>query len=90
MMRGYDNWHSKKADILQLYRLGRDVGTIAGLTGTPKIRIERELARTIETDKTLEQRHLQAQYPKRRRMLRFSAAVIVLSNNEHFRAVNEY
>ena len=39
MMKGYDNWHSKKAEVLQLYLLGKDPRHIAGLTGVPKIRI---------------------------------------------------
>lgn len=89
-MQGYDNYRHKKADILRLYLSGRDVGYITGQTGTPKIRIEHELAKAIEKDKTLESRHLRARYPKQRRALRYPGAVILIDPREQFRAVNEY
>ena len=89
-MQGYDNYRFKKADILQLYLNGRDVGYIAGQTGTPKIRIIRELAKAIERDKTLENRHFRARYRKQRRKLRYPAATFVIDPREATRAVGEY
>lgn len=77
MMKGYDNWHSKKAEVLQLYLLGKDPRHIAGLTGVPRIRIEHEMAKATERNPDILRRHMAARYPKKRCALRFPGAVII-------------
>ena len=89
-MQGYDNYRFKKDDILRLYLLGKNEGQISGLTGVPKIRIRRELAKAIEKDPALLKRHLAACYRKQRRMLRYPTAMIVIDPRELAKAVKEY
>jgi hypothetical protein len=89
-MKGYDNWERKKADVLRLYLMGKEPRLIAGLTGVPRIRIEHEMNKANEMNPDLLQRHLAAQYPKRRSRMRFISAVILIDKRERYRAVNEY
>ena len=43
-----DPWTQKKAYVLELYLQGKSPAVISGLTGVPRIRIERELNRLTE------------------------------------------
>jgi len=50
-----------------LYLQGKTPGTIAGLTGVPKIRIEREVGRMVKRNSKFLTMHLESrQYPSRR------------------------
>lgn len=61
---GY-RWH--KHQIIELYLQGKTAGIIAGLTGVPKIRIERETQRMTRCNTRILAMHLEAaQYPSRR------------------------
>ena len=61
---GY-RWH--KHEIIELYLQGKAPGIIAGLTGVPKIRIEREMDRMVQRNSKFLTMHLEAkQYPSRR------------------------
>lgn len=61
---GY-RWH--KHEIVELYLQGKTPGAISGLTGVPKIRIERELDRLSSKRPDILRQHLEArQYPSRR------------------------
>ena len=62
MMKGYDNWHNKKAEVLRLYLLGKDPRHIAGITGVPRIRIEHEMAKATERNPDILRRHMAAMY----------------------------
>ena len=53
MMKGYDNWHQMKNEVMRLYLLGKDPRHIAGLTGVPRIRIEHEMAKATERNPDL-------------------------------------
>jgi len=65
-----DQWNQKKAYVLELYLQGKSPAVISGLTGVPRIRIERELNRLTEHNLHLLELHLAAKYPSRRRMMR--------------------
>jgi len=64
-----DPWNQKKAEVLELYLQGKSPAIISGLTGVPRIRIERELNRMTEHRPELLEMHLAAQYPSRRKLL---------------------
>ena len=64
-----DKWTQKKAYVLELYLQGKSPAIISGLTGVPRIRIERELNRLTEHRPELLEMHLAAQYPSRRKLL---------------------
>ena len=82
MMKGYDNWHSKKGEVLQLYLHGMDPRHIAGITGVPKIRVEHEMEKAAESNPDLLRRHMAARYPKRRSALRYPGAVILTDRRQ--------
>ena len=65
-----DMWKQKKQYALKLYLQGKSTAVISGLTGVPRIRIERELNRLTERRPELLELHLAAKYPSRRRMMR--------------------
>lgn len=61
---GY-RWH--KHEIVELYLQGKTAGIISGLTGVPKIRIQRELDRLSSKRPDILRQHLEAAlYPSRR------------------------
>jgi len=64
-----DKWNQKKAEVLELYLQGKSPAVISGLTGVPRIRIERELNRLTEHRPELLEMHLAAQYKSRRKLL---------------------
>ena len=70
MYNNLDLWKQKKAEVLELYLQGKSTAVISGLTGVPRIRIERELNRLTECRPALLSMHLAAQYRSRRRMMR--------------------
>lgn len=65
-----DPWTQKKEYVMELYLQGKSPAVINGLTGVPRIRIERELNRLTERRPELLSTHLAAQYPSRRRLMR--------------------
>jgi len=65
-----DMWKQKKQYAMELYLQGKSPAIISGLTGVPRIRIERELNRLTERRPELLEMHLAAQYKSRRRMMR--------------------
>ena len=69
MYYNLDLWRQKKAEVLELYLQGKSPAVISGLTGVPRIRIERELNRLIGSNPHLLETHLAAQYPSRRKLL---------------------
>lgn len=69
MYNNLDPWKQKKAEVLELYLQGKSPAIISGLTGVPRIRIERELNRLTERRPELLSAHLAAQYPSRRKLL---------------------
>ena len=64
-----DKWNQKKAYVMELYLQGKSPAIISGLTGVPRIRIERELNRLTERRPELLETHLAAQYKSRRKLL---------------------
>jgi hypothetical protein len=70
MYYNLDMWAQKKAEALELYLQGKSPAVISGLTGVPRIRIEREMRRLTESNPHLLELHLAAKYPSRRRMMR--------------------
>lgn len=70
MYYNLDMWAHKKAEVLELYLQGKSPAIISGLTGVPRIRIERELNRMTEHRPELLSMHLAAKYPSRRRLMR--------------------
>ena len=69
MYYNLDLWTQKKAYVLELYLQGKSPAIISGLTGVPRIRIERELNRMTEHRPELLETHLAAQYRSRRKLL---------------------
>lgn len=69
MYYNLDTWTQKKAYVLELYLQGKSPAIISGLTGVPRIRIERELNRLTEHRPELLSMHLAAKYPSRRKLL---------------------
>ena len=69
MYYNFDIWTQKKAYVMELYLQGKSPAVISGLTGVPRIRIERELNRLTERRPELLSTHLAAQYPSRRKLL---------------------
>ncbi len=69
MYYNLDTWTQKKAYVLELYLQGKSPAIISGLTGVPRIRIERELNRMTESRPELLSMHLAAQYRSRRKLL---------------------
>ena len=69
MYYNLDLWNQKKAEALELYLQGKSPAIISGLTGVPRIRIERELNRLTLSNPHLLETHLAAQYPSRRKLL---------------------
>lgn len=65
-----DMWKQKKQYALELYLQGKSPAVISGLTGVPRIRIEREMHRLTEGNPHLLELHLAAQYRSRRRLMR--------------------
>lgn len=65
-----DMWKQKKQYALELYLQGKSPAVISGLTGVPRIRIEREMHRLTEGNPHLLELHLKAKYPSRRRLMR--------------------
>jgi hypothetical protein len=65
-----DMWKQKKQYAMELYLQGKSPAVISGMTGVPRIRIERELNRLTERRPELLEMHLAAQYKSRRRMMR--------------------
>ena len=68
MYYNLDLWTQKKAYVLELYLQGKSPAIISGLTGVPRIRIERELNRLTENRPELLSLHLAATYPSRRKL----------------------
>ncbi len=64
-----DMWKQKKQYALELYLQGKSPAIISGLTGVPRIRIERELNRLTQSNPRLLEMHLAAQYKSRRKLL---------------------
>jgi hypothetical protein len=64
-----DMWKQKKQYAMELYLQGKSPAVISGMTGVPRIRIERELNRLTERRPELLEMHLAAQYPSRRKLL---------------------
>jgi len=64
-----DMWNQKKQFALELYLQGKSPAIISGLTGVPRIRIERELNRLTESRPELLSMHLAAQYMSRRKLM---------------------
>ena len=64
-----DTWKQKKQFALELYLQGKSPAIISGMTGVPRIRIERELNRLTQSRPELLSMHLAAKYPSRRRMM---------------------
>jgi len=64
-----DAWTQKKEYALELYLRGKSPAIISGMTGVPRIRIERELNRLTEHRPELLSMHMAAQYPSRRKLL---------------------
>ena len=64
-----DMWKQKKQYAMELYLQGKSPAIISGLTGVPRIRIERELNRLTESRPELLSMHLAAKYPSRRKLL---------------------
>ena len=62
MYYNLDLWTQKKAYVMELYLQGKSPAIISGLTGVPRIRIERELNRLTEHRPELLSMHLAAQY----------------------------
>ena len=73
-----DMWKQKKQYVLELYLQGKSPAVINGLTGVPRIRIERELNRLTERRPELLSMHLAAKYPSRRRMMMDVDPAVVL------------
>ena len=69
MYYNLDPWTQKKAYVLELYLQGKSPAIISGMTGVPRIRIERELNRMTEHRLELLSMHLAAKYPSRRRLM---------------------
>ena len=69
MYYNLDPWTQKKAYVLELYLQGKSPAIISGMTGVPRIRIERELNRLTQSRPELLSMHLAAKYPSRRRMM---------------------
>lgn len=64
-----DMWKQKKQYALELYLQGKSPAVISGLTGVPRIRIEREIGRAVDRHPHLLELHLAAKYPSRRRLM---------------------
>jgi hypothetical protein len=62
-------WTQKKEYALELYLQGKSPAVISGMTGVPRIRIERELNRLTQRRPELLSMHLAAQYLSRRRLM---------------------
>lgn len=62
-----DGWKYAKAQILELYLNGKTPGSISGVTGVPRIRIEHELQKAADKHPELLSRHMAARYPSQRR-----------------------
>ena len=69
MYYNLDMWNQRKAEALEMYLQGKSPAIISGLTGVPRIRIERELNRLTEINPHLMEMHLAAQYRSRRKLL---------------------
>ena len=69
MYYNLDLWNQRKAEALELYLQGKSPAIISGLTGVPRIRIERELNRLTQSNSHLLETHLAAQYKSRRKLL---------------------
>lgn len=65
-----DMWKQKKQYALELYLQGKSPAIISGLTGVPRIRIDREMNRLTQSRPELLSMHLAAQYRSRRRVMR--------------------
>lgn len=78
MYHNPDPWNQKKAEVLEMYLQGKSPAIISGLTGVPRIRIERELNRMTERRPELLSTHLAAQYPSRRKLLTDVDPAVVL------------
>ena len=80
MTIGLDNYKAKKDDIYRMYKNGMEPGDIAGRTGVPLIRIEREMAYQTGKDPELFRQHIKNKYPSQRP--RWPNAKLVMSGRE--------
>ena len=78
MYYNLDTWTQKKAYVMELSLQGKSPAIISGLTGVPRIRIERELNRLTQSRPELLEAHLAAQYPSRRRLIRDVDSAVLL------------
>jgi len=90
MMQGYDNYKLKANDVFRLYLNGMEAGDIAGRTGVPRVRIEREIAYQTAKDPALLGCHLRARHRNPKKVLRWTNATLVISEHEKTESKNEY
>jgi len=77
-----DNYKAHKDEIYRLYRNGLEPGEIAGRTGVPLIRIEREMDYQTGKDPDLFRQHIRNKYPCNRKQIRWPNARLVMSGRE--------
>ena len=76
-----DIYKIKRTDVIQKFLLGLSIGAISGLTGVPKIRIQRELEFELRRNPAFVERRAQSMYAKRKR---WAGAVLVMEPRERY------
>lgn len=87
---GMDTYKAHRDQVYKLYRAGMEPGEIAGRTGVPLIRIEREMAYQTGKDPELFRQHIKNKYPSQRRLIRWPNAALVMSERERTESKGEY
>lgn len=75
-----DVYKQKRIDVLQKFLLGLSIGAISGLTGVPKIRIQRELEFELKRNPYFSIRRAKAQAKR----CRWAGAVLVMEPRERY------
>lgn len=65
----YDTFEEHRNEIFDLFKAGKSIGCIAGLTGVPRIRIQHAVENACERKPALLGKRLAAQYPSQRALL---------------------
>ena len=90
MTIGLDNYRLKKNEIYRLYISGLEPGDIAGRTGVPAFRIQREMDLLTQRDPALLSLHLAGKVRSNRKGMRWPKARFVISADEVCRSRDEY
>jgi len=88
--QGLDNYKAHKDEVWRLYLNGLEPGDIAGRTGVPVCRIQREIAYQTERDPAMFRQHMRAKYPSQRKQIRYPNAALVMSGRERTESKGEY